>query len=300
MGLFSRKKKQNRESIMPPPPDPSTRVELVPPAPDPATLIAPAEEEVEQEWTGFSSPEEEYIKMSWGGKEKSLVDYEDGFGHLSTKERKDLEVLEPCGFRFKNVIVNTSDPVDLETGEIREGNPFITPDVNNFAKMVNDWKELKRFLDAVGSWVPQYPASRVLFYIDNFKLLPLRKTDLVSNNIFRDHNYTAFISVEPPTKTGKAKKFPIKTFIDISWEEDFEDWYGKKDQPESENITFRAYYLKDGTIGKGEIVYWRNKVSYVLYFALDKDDGYYIKKIETNAGLTFDEWTSGIKKVLYP
>lgn len=253
--------------------------------------------EQEREWTGFRSPEEEYIQMRQGDKEKSLVDFGNGFGSFSTKERRGIEVQEPCGFRFNDAIVNTNEGVNLETGEIGGNSPFITPDLNNFAKMINDWKDLDFFWEAVGKKIPQFPMSKVLFYINNLKFLPTRKTDLLGdNNIFRDHDYTSHIVVEPLTKTGKVKKFPIRTMIGVTWNEPFDDWYGKKDQGGRESIHLSSYYLKDGRIGKGEINIWIDQDAYIMDFALDtKNDEYYVKKVRTNVGVPMGEW-----KVIYP
>lgn len=256
-----------------------------------------SEKEETGAWSGIHSPEEEYMVMARGDKEKTLFDHGDGYGNLWTKERRDVEAPEPCGFDFKNVIVNTNDGVDLETGEMGDNPPFITPDLNNFAKIANDWKDLKFFWEAIEKQVPRFPMSKVLFYINNLKFLPTRKTEIFDNNVFQDHDYTAYLVVEPLTKTGKVKKFPVRTLVDVSWHEPFDDWYGKKDQPGRESIRLSSYYLKDGRIGKGEINIWIDHDAYILDFALDtKNEEYYIKKIRTNVGMP----SAGDWKVIYP
>lgn len=295
--LFTKKssdKKEGREEIFPPPSgspiietttqDNGSREEaesFPPPSGDPVIEVETTTQDggSEKKWTGFHSPEEEYLVMPrQGDKEELLIELNDGDAWIHTKERRDVDAPEPCGFRFRNVIVSTKDTIDTETGELINHQSDIIPDINSFAKMAKDWKDLDFFLEAAGKQIPQFPMGKAFLYINNLKYLPSRKIEDLTYNPFCDHDYDARITVEPLTKTGKAKKFPISTWIEVSWEEPFDEWFGKKEEAESERIYLISHYLKDGRIGKGRINLDINHQHYEMEFALDtKSETYYIK-----------------------
>lgn len=256
----------------------------------------PSDIEGNRKWTATLSPEEEYSLFETGNIEQKLIDYENGFGNYSTKERKDITAPEPCGFQFKSAIVQTNDSVDFETGELSNNPLFITPDSNNLLKMMNNWIELTPFWESVATYIPAFPMNKVLHYIKNLRQLPYRKDSSCPDNIFRDYDYCSHITIEPLTKTGKVKKYPIQTTIQIAWSQTFDEWYGKAEQAQEERLFLLSYYQKDGKIGKGTINYSFDQTIYILDFFFDsKSEEYFVKKARVNEGLSLDGW-----RILYP
>lgn len=249
-----------------------------------------------KKWTATLSPEEEYSLFETGNIEQKLIDYENGYGNYSTKERKDIAAPEPCGFQFNNAIVQTHDSVDFETGELSNNPLFVTPDLNNLSKIMDDWIALTPFWESVATYIPDFPMNKVLYYIKNLHQLPHRNNSSYPNNIFRDYDYCAHIAIEPLTKTGKVKKHPIQTTIQIAWSQTFDEWYGKAERAQEERLFLLSHYQKDGKIGKGKINYSFNQTIFILDFSFDsKSEEYFVKKARMNEGMSLDGW-----RILYP
>lgn len=250
----------------------------------------------DEEWFWKNTPEQCYSTFSPGDSKQKMFDHHDGTGMLATAERTTFDVVEPCGFDFSDAVVRRNNTVDFETGEVVEFHPFIIPSSANFDKMIADWKTLTPLLVEAEQVAPSFPAAEILCYIENLHQLPSGGRNAPSDNVFLDWDYKATISVEPPTKTGKVKRYPIKTGIDMSWYEPFNEWHEKKPESDKKTLYLDGYYMKDGVIGKGKITFWKNRTPYVLEFARDTKTGErFIKKIRTSAGLRLGEW-----KILYP
>ena len=60
----------------------------------------------------------------------------------------------------------------------------------------------------------------------------------------------------PYTKTGKVSKYPVCLFVttDLS--------------NRSKNTTCKMYYLRDGSIGKAQAIFWNNRICYIFNFQL--------------------------------
>ena len=63
------------------------------------------------------------------------------------------------------------------------------------------------------------------------------------------------LSLHPLTKTGKNAKYPVEVFFNS---------YGKNDNGSHGTVS----YLRDGSMGKAVIHYWRNHVYYGAYFKI--------------------------------
>lgn len=189
---------------------------------------------------------------------------------INTRERVDLSVIEPCGFSFSDVILQTNRVVDVETGEIRgEGNIVLSDEDDvNYKKFLNDWSAVSPYLNTLVEYVSAWPADEVNRMTH---ILPCFNESKWDDN----HSHcNRTILVEGLTPTGKAKKYPVIFTSTLTIFHSLNVRERRKD-----TISIQGFYLKDGTIGKGKINIWVGHNGHLCEFEKSAS-GYYPKLIK--------------------
>lgn len=200
---------------------------------------------------------------------------------VETEDITNVTAPEKCGFSFENVRLKTERIIDTETGELQRDDAWIEPEGHNLLKIESDIEQLYPFL-AQFEKPYNYPIKTFAETVSALSAFsaPQSITSANPKTLYGEVVILrAKLFIEPLTATGRIKKHPVK--IDLIFDVPLESRRGKMHVPlgQTQNsIIAHLWYLKDGTIGKGDLILWKRRVGYRCKFA-KADDGYVLKEL---------------------
>lgn len=152
--------------------------------------------------------------------------------------------LGPFPFDNKPYLCRTVVKYERETGQVFADERFYYGDADAVAAVKANVAKLEHMLTPAVTGVPSLPSLRTNFArikaVDSVVTVPENRVTL---------------SLHPLTKTGKNAKYPVEVCFSS---------YGKNDNGSHGTVS----YLRDGSIGKAVVHYWRNHVYYGAYFKI--------------------------------
>lgn len=185
-------------------------------------------------------------------------------------KHESIDVLEPCDFNFDNIRRLGSVVADSITGEVENDKRVILLSHRNKEKFIADLMDLDDVFRYAIDNFPEFPAPSEF----------VEKLDYYGEE-GRYSDYECMISTDikimPLTKSGKAKKYPIHVFADviipISFEDVVERRNGEVRYKKQNSMILHCDYMKDGSIGRGELIIWKEHEAYRLFFIKEKSQG---------------------------
>lgn len=152
--------------------------------------------------------------------------------------------LGPFPFDNKPYLCHTVVKYERETGQVFADERFYYGDADAVAAVKANVAKLEHMLTPAVTGVPSLPSLRTNFArikaVDSVVTVPENRVTL---------------SLHPLTKTGKNAKYPVEVCFSS---------YGKNDNGSHGTVS----YLRDGSMGKAVVHYWRNHVYYGAYFKI--------------------------------
>lgn len=170
---------------------------------------------------------------------------------LHEEKRGPIEVLEPCGFNFDNVLVYQTRIVDVDTGEITRQKRWVRLDGANWEKTKAVVADLHNRMGRIEFLDHEWP-SFIPFYNHTFCSKGPGKTDMGS--------IEANLLINEAAASGKPKRYPMQVQLSIKINE--RDIYLEDELVYFDCSTEAIIYadlLKDGSIGKAEVILWRRQ-----------------------------------------
>lgn len=152
--------------------------------------------------------------------------------------------LGPFPFDNKPYLCRTVVKYERETGQVFANERFYYGDADAVAAVKANVAKLEHMLTPAVTGVPSLPSLRTNF----------ARIEAVDSVVTVPENRVT-VSLHPLTKTGKNAKYPVEVCFNS---------YGKNDNGSHGTVS----YLRDGSIGKAVIHYWRNHVYYGAYFKI--------------------------------
>lgn len=152
--------------------------------------------------------------------------------------------LGPFPFDNKPYLCRTVVKYERETGQVFADERFYYGDADAVAAVKANVAKLEHMLTPAVTGVPSLPSLRTNF----------ARIEAVDSVVTVPENRVT-VSLHPLTKTGKNAKYPVEVCFNS---------YGKNDNGSHGTVS----YLRDGSIGKAVIHYWRNHVYYGAYFKI--------------------------------
>lgn len=152
--------------------------------------------------------------------------------------------LGPFPFDNKPYLCHTVVKYERETGQVFADERSYYGDADAVAAVKANVAKLERMLTPAVTGVPSLPSLRTNF----------ARVEAVDSVVKVPEN-RVMLSLHPLTKTGKNAKYPVEVFFSS---------YGKNDNGSHGTVS----YLRDGSMGKAVIHYWRNHVYYGAYFKI--------------------------------
>ena len=152
--------------------------------------------------------------------------------------------LGPFPFDNRPYLCHTVVKYERETGQVFANERFYYGDADAVAAVKANVAKLEHMLTPAVTGVPSLPSLRTNF----------ARIESVDSVVKVPEN-RVMLSLHPLTKTGKNAKYPVEVFFNS---------YGKNDNGSHGTVS----YLRDGSIGKAVIHYWRNHVYYGAYFKI--------------------------------
>lgn len=152
--------------------------------------------------------------------------------------------LGPFPFDNRPYLCHTVVKYERETGQVFADERSYYGDADAVAAVKANVAKLEHMLTPAVTGVPSLPSLRTNF----------ARIESVDSVVKVPEN-RVMLSLHPLTKTGKNAKYPVEVFFNS---------YGKNDNGSHGTVS----YLRDGSIGKAVIHYWRNHVYYGAYFKI--------------------------------
>ena len=152
--------------------------------------------------------------------------------------------LGPFPFDNKPYLCRTVVKYERETGQVFADERFYYGDADAVAAVKANVAKLEHMLTPAVTGVPSLPSLRTNF----------ARIEAVDSVVTFPENRVT-LSLHPLTKTGKNAKYPVEVFFNS---------YGKNDNGSHGTVS----YLRDGSMGKAVVHYWRNHVYYGAYFKI--------------------------------
>lgn len=152
--------------------------------------------------------------------------------------------LGPFPFDNKPYLCHTVVKYERETGQVFADERFYYGDADAVAAVKANVAKLEHMLTPAVTGVPSLPSLRTNF----------ARIEAVDSVVTFPENRVT-LSLHPLTKTGKNAKYPVEVCFSS---------YGKNDNGSHGTVS----YLRDGSMGKAVVHYWRNHVYYGAYFKI--------------------------------
>lgn len=195
----------------------------------------------------------------------------DEYGNVDTRETVDLAVPEPCGFDLNNVRLQTNNLIEAETGELIHSSSIVLMQDQNIQKTFNAWDEI---LDHVNISAKNINACwDSLFVQQMFQMMKsVQNNEIPQINKFGvdQYHFSATLTVEPLTATGKVKRSPIRTVLLLHSYFEIEP---------NGTLVLEASFNKEGKISKGTINNGPQEKHLIADFSLNRDGSYLVKRI---------------------
>lgn len=152
--------------------------------------------------------------------------------------------LGPFPFDNKPYLCHTVVKYERETGQVFADERIYYGDADAVAAVKANVAKLEHMLTPAVTGVPSLPSLRTNF----------ARIEAVDSVVTFPENRVT-LSLHPLTKTGKNAKYPVEVCFNS---------YGKNHNGSHGTVS----YLRDGSMGKAVIHYWRNHVYYGAYFKI--------------------------------